>query len=317
MEPEKSNTQTALKIEHILEKGSGRENEDHLVMGQNLFGVFDGATSLDNARFDDANSDTPGTGGGIAAATAGHIFSQNHYPLPQLGRSANNAILAKMKIHNVRLDQPASRWSTSAAVVRILENRLEWLQTGDSYILLIYEDNSHKILVNQEDHDYETLCMLKKETEKSFSNPAIKKQVDKIRSNMNKTYGVLNGDPMAEKFMHTGFVSLDGVQTILLFTDGLTIPSEAPKREKNFTLLVDVFQRLGLKGLHHYIRQLEQEDPKLAKFPRFKCHDDIAAIAIHPTISWTGAEQQIPNQIPKQPLQHHSQGREEGLLLTD
>jgi len=286
MDPEQTDKQkTALKIEHILEKGSGRENEDSLIIEKNLFGVFDGATSLDNACFDDTDFNTPGTGGGIAAATAGHIFSQNHYPLHQLGRSANNAILAKMKIHNVRLDRPASRWSTSAAVVRILENRLEWLQTGDSYILLIYEDNSHKILVDQKDHDYETLCMLKKEAEKSFSNPAIKRQVDKIRSNMNKTYGVLNGDPMAEKFMHTGFVSLDHVKTILLFTDGLSIPSEAPKRKKNFAPLVDVYQRLGLKGLHQYIRQLEQQDPKLAKFPRFKCHDDIAAIAIHPITS--------------------------------
>ncbi len=275
-------TNTDLEIEYILEKGSGRVNEDTLVMEKNLFGVFDGATSLDNACFDDADFDDMGTGGLIAASTAGQIFSQNHYPLSQLGRSANNAILAKMKVQNVRLNIPASRWSTSAAVVRIFEDRVEWLQTGDSYILLIYEDNSHRVLVDQEDHDYETLCMLKREKDKSFSNPAIKTQVNKIRSGMNKTYGVLNGDPCAEKFMHTGFVSIDRVQTILLFTDGLTLPSETPKKKKKFTPLVDIFLYRGLKGLHQYIRQTEKKDPTLAKFPRFKCHDDIAAIAIHP-----------------------------------
>ncbi len=268
---------TNLKVEHILEKGSSRVNEDSLIMEKNLFGVFDGATSLDNADFDDMK-----TGGLIAASTAGQVFSQNHYPLSRLGKSANNAILAKMKIHNVRLNRPSSRWSTSAAVVRILENRLEWLQTGDSYILLIYDDNSHRVLVDQEDHDFETLCMIKEEENKTFSNPAIKAQVDKIRSGMNKTYGVLNGDPGAEKFMRTGFVSLEGVQTILLFTDGLTLPSETPEKKKNFTPLVDVLQGLGLKGLHQYIRQMEKSDPKLSQFPRFKCHDDIAAIAIHP-----------------------------------
>lgn len=271
-----------IKIEHILEKGSGRVNEDRLVMGKNLFGVFDGATSLDNACFDDTNFDEMKTGGLMAASTAEQVFARNRYPLKQLGRSANNAILAKMKIHNVQINRPTSRWSTSAAVVRILDNRLEWLQTGDSYILLVYDDNSHQVLVDREDHDYETLCLLKKETDKTLANPAVKTQVEKIRSCMNKTYGILNGDPAAENFMHTGFVSLDRVRTVLLFTDGLSLPSETPSRRKDFTPLVGAFQRLGLKGLHQHIRTMEKQDSRLCRFPRFKCHDDIAAIAIHP-----------------------------------
>ncbi len=273
---------TQIKIEHILEKGSGRVNEDRMVMGKNLFGVFDGATSLDNDFFDDTDFDVMKTGGLIAASTAEQVFAQNHFPLKQLGRYANNAILDKMKIHNVQINRPASRWSTSAAVVRVLGNRLEWLQTGDSYVLLVYDDNSHRVLVDREDHDYETLCMLKKESDKTLSNPAVKTQVEKIRSCMNKTYGVLNGDPAAENFMHTGFVSLNRVQTVLLFTDGLSLPSEIPARRKNFTPLVDAFQRLGLKGLHQHIRKIEKQDSRLCRFPRFKCHDDIAAIAIHP-----------------------------------
>ena len=271
-----------IKIEHILEKGSGRVNEDRLVMGKNLFGVFDGATSLDNDFFNDADVAVMKTGGLMAASTAEQVFARNHFPLKQLGRSANNAILAKMKIHNIPINRPASRWSTSAAVVRILGNRLEWLQTGDSYILLVYDDNSHRVLVDREDHDYETLCMLKTESDKTLANPAVKTQVEKIRSRMNKTYGVLNGDPAAENFMHTGFVSLDRVQTVLLFTDGLSIPSETPTKKKDFTPLVDAFQRLGLTGLHQHIRTIEKQDSQLCRFPRFKCHDDIAAIAIHP-----------------------------------
>jgi len=268
--------QANIKIEHILEKGSGRINEDRLVMGKNLFGVFDGATSLDGACFGDGC-----TGGGIAADTARQVFSRNHYPLNFLGRSANAAILAKMKNHKVRLNRPENRWSTSAAVVRISDNCLEWLQTGDAFVILIHKDNSHRVLVDQEDHDFETLCLLKKEQNKTLSNPVLKTQVKKIRSNMNKTYGVLNGDPEAEKFMHTGFAGLDRVQTILLFTDGLAVPSEMPEKKKKFTPLVDLFQRKGLKGLHRHIRQREKQDPNLNRFPRFKCHDDIAAIAIH------------------------------------
>ena len=279
--------ESQIKIEHILEKGSGRVNEDRMVIGKNLFGVFDGATSLDNAyfgnkAFDDRNFDLMKTGGLIAARTAEQVFARNHFPLKQLGRSANNAILNKMKLHKVQINRPASRWSTSAAVVRIIENRLEWLQTGDSYILLVYDDNSHRVLVDRQDHDYETLCMLKKETDKTFSNPTVKTQVEKIRSGMNKTYGILNGDPAAENFMHTGFVSLDRVQTVLIFTDGLSLPNETPTRKKDFTPLVEAFQQMGLAALHQHIRKMEKQDPQLCRFPRFKCHDDIAAIAIHP-----------------------------------
>ncbi len=41
-----------MKIETILEKGSARLNEDTLVVQGNLFGVFDGATSLNKTVFE-------------------------------------------------------------------------------------------------------------------------------------------------------------------------------------------------------------------------------------------------------------------------
>jgi len=43
-----------MKIETIVEKGSNRLNEDNLVVEDNLFEVFDGATSLDKAFFEKA-----------------------------------------------------------------------------------------------------------------------------------------------------------------------------------------------------------------------------------------------------------------------
>ena len=38
-------------VETLLEKGSGELNEDVLLRADDLFGVFDGATSLDKRRF--------------------------------------------------------------------------------------------------------------------------------------------------------------------------------------------------------------------------------------------------------------------------
>ncbi|CCK78912.1 protein phosphatase 2C domain-containing protein [Desulfobacula toluolica] len=264
-----------MKIEHILEKGSGRLNEDAVVLEKNLYGVFDGASSLDNDLFEGDK-----TGGLIASSTASHIFSKNHFPLLKLGCQANQAILSKMMAQQVDLNRRHSLWSTSAAVVRLHKNTLEWLQTGDSYIIVIYTDDSYKVLVEQEDHDYETLMMLKRI--KSCQALEFKLQVKKIRANMNKTYGVLNGEPDALDFVNSGSLPLNHVKTILLFTDGLQLPSSTPEKKRCFDRFVTLYQKLGLTGLKNHIRKVESLDPEIQHYPRFKCHDDIAAIAIHP-----------------------------------
>ena len=97
---------------------------------------------------------------------------------------------------------------------------------------------------------------------------------------MNVTYGVLNGEEEAEPFLNQGTESLDRVRDVLLFTDGLSIPSQTPEKRRDFTPLVEDYLSLGLEGLKIKIREKEKEDPLCRTFPRFKCHDDIAAIAL-------------------------------------
>jgi len=264
-----------MEIEHILEKGSGRLNEDALIIENNIYGVFDGASSLDTAFFEGHK-----TGGLMASSTAGNVFSKNHFPLLQLGCQANHAILSKMMTHKVDLSRRQGLWSTSAAVVRLHKDKIEWLQTGDSYIIVLYKNGSHKILVEREDHDYETLLMLKKNNFQK--TPAFQNQIKKIRLDMNKTYGVFNGEKDAIAFVNSGFLDLADVKTILLFTDGLQVPSPNPEKRRNYQEFIDLYQSLGLYGLKNHIRGIEVLDPDIKNYPRFKCHDDIAAIAIHP-----------------------------------
>ena len=59
------------KVETLLEKGSGELNEDVLLETDDLFGVFDGATSLDRRRFADGLS-----GGLLAARIAASTFQE-------------------------------------------------------------------------------------------------------------------------------------------------------------------------------------------------------------------------------------------------
>ncbi|MFA5904875.1 MAG: protein phosphatase 2C domain-containing protein [Desulfobacula sp.] len=266
-----------MKIEYILEKGTGHLNEDAVVIEKNLFGVFDGATSLDRKTFENGK-----TGGCLASSEAGSVFRKNHFPLVDLARGANKAIYNRMMEYGVDLSRKENLWSTSAAVIRLKDSMLEWVQTGDAYIILVFHDGSHKVLVEQGDHDYETLCLwpAKKDAGDTGMERALADQIKKKRCEMNLTYGVLNGEDKAIDFLHHGYEPLDQVKDILLFTDGLSIPTELPEKKKNFSPLVDLYQTLGLGNLKNRIRQMEDLDPQCSRYPRFKPHDDIAAISI-------------------------------------
>jgi len=195
-----------MKIETILEKGSARLNEDTLVAQDNLFGVFDGATSLNKTVFEKGK-----TGGFIASSAARSVFATNHFPLKELADTANQAIHQHMFRHGVDLTRKENLWSTSAAVVRIQDHTLEWVQTGDAQIILIYQDNTHEVLVDREDHDYDTLCLwpAREKSDPSGTDTRISEQIRKKRAEMNLTYGVLNGEPHAMDFLNRGRKYLD------------------------------------------------------------------------------------------------------------
>ncbi len=98
---------------------------------------------------------------------------------------------------------------------------------------------------------------------------------------MNLDYGVFNGEPEAINFLKTGNHDLTYVSNILLFTDGLLMPNEKPWEERAYDEQVDLFRQSGLKGLRDQIRSIEATDLKCCTYPRFKTHDDIAAVAIN------------------------------------
>lgn len=266
-----------MKTEYIHEQGAGHINEDALSLNGNMFAVFDGATSLNKKTFGDGK-----TGGFYASRLARQVFKHNNDSLHKLAEKANAAILDKMLEKGVNVSDKTALWSTSAAVVRINKNTIEWIQTGDSLLMLIYNDGSYKIPIKRYDHDTETLLMWKSmanQTDKRIFD-ALKDQIKHVRSEMNVTYGVLNGENSYSDFINSGSESLEGVAHILLFTDGLFIPSEDPANSGNFDTFVDLFHKGGLPAIRNHVRDLEASDPGCRTYPRFKPHDDIAAVSI-------------------------------------
>ncbi len=262
-----------MNIEHILEQGSGPRNEDCLVMDRGIFGVFDGATSLVGARHEGGAS-----GGEMASSIASRAFLRNHHPLLRLGEEANDAIRAGMESCRVDISSRRGLWSTSAAVVRLRDGGIEWFRTGDCQVVFIDGDGGFKVAAAGEDHDYPTLCKIR---ERGRSHPEVQALIETVREGMNRDYGVLNGEREAVGFFRTGVEPAGNVKSVLLFTDGLDVPCAAPARHKDFSCLVGMARDLGLRGLRDHVRGREESDPGIELYPRFKKHDDIAAIAIH------------------------------------
>ena len=89
-----------MHIETILEQGRGPLNEDTLIAQNNIYGVFDGATSLDEKKTGPEDHRRP-----FSCPNRVQVFSKNHFPLKRLGCEANDAIRSKLNALQVDLEK--------------------------------------------------------------------------------------------------------------------------------------------------------------------------------------------------------------------
>lgn len=263
-------------IERVLDQGSGQINEDKLVCAHNLFGVFDGSSSLVPDLFDGK------TGAWWASHLVSSTFSQNDASLFNLGKRANSILEQTMTEMGVESSDKLQCWSTSVAAFQVKDDSVSWIQSGDSQVLAIYADGDFQLLTPYHNHDKETLQLLKQLYLEGDPDPqgSLRPQVENIRRQMNQNYGVLNGEPLALDFLQLGSTALKGVSHLLVFTDGLFPPGEDPEYQPDFRWVTDHFLQGGLSQVKEEVRALEDSDPDCQRYPRFKKHDDIAAIAV-------------------------------------
>ncbi|MFA4819460.1 MAG: protein phosphatase 2C domain-containing protein [Candidatus Aenigmatarchaeota archaeon] len=264
-----------MKVDFVFDEGSSKE--DTYLIGQNIFGVFDGANSIN--KFFDENGKS---GGLMAASIVRDEFAANKGTLKEMAIKANNILRKKMISNNIDVSDKASLWCTTAAAVRIKNKTFEWLHVADSLILVIYMDDSFKLLAHDYDHDRGAMIVWKKLAQEKRKNihDIIWKKTPHTRFKSNEAYGMINGEEKFSKFILTGEENLENVKHILIFTDGLILPKEDPEKEDNFNAFVRLFLKGGLKNVMQYVRDLEKDDPECWKYPRYKQYDDITAISI-------------------------------------
>jgi hypothetical protein len=276
--PDFSHSRSSGGLQSLHIKGSSHVNEDVLLMGGETYGVFDGATSLQPIGLKGGK-----TGGLLAATIAAETFKQDtNLSLHTVAVEANGRIAAVQRDVGDRNGDRSGFWSTSMGVVRVKDNLLEYCQSGDSIILLLLKDGGYRIITSDVDIDRETLTMWK---DMDWSDgirihEALADQIRTTRQRMNVDYGVLNGEPEAIQFLKHGAVDLSEVRDVILCTDGLFLPREEPALEQDWSLFIDLYEKGGLNRIHDHIRTLQESDPDCRRFPRFKKHDDIAALAL-------------------------------------
>lgn len=229
------------KVERAYQAGGARPCEDQLICAGDLFGVFDGSSSLVPDLYDGW------TGAWWASHLVSSEFARNDAPLLDLSARANDRLRVAMVNDGVPYDDKLACWSTSAAVVKVQEDRLEWVQIGDSQIIAIDASGGYRLLSEYRNHDRLTLRRLKSLFEQDDPDPhgTLRPYIERVRLQMNRQYGAMNGDREALNFLKPGRCSLQGIRHVLLFTDGLLPPAENPDEDHDLQWLVDLYLEGG------------------------------------------------------------------------
>lgn len=269
--------------ETLLEKGSGRFNEDELAFNDTTCVVCDGATSLQRA----AEQCLPGTSGGQQAARIGAaaFTAANGIDLHESARRANELIRAQMLKAGMELNRREQLWSTSLVAVRIHNHRVDWCQIGDCMILLIFNDGSSRVLTPLPAQDEQVLKNWQAigADKQGSIHQILAAEIAAVRRQTNRTFGSLNGEDEALDFLVQGSFEDERISDILLFTDGLFPPNPDPAMSFDQDKLVSLYRSAGLGKVRDYIRGVQRDDPRCLRYPRFKMFDDIGAIALRRT----------------------------------
>jgi serine/threonine protein phosphatase PrpC len=264
--------------ESLLERGSGPLNEDALAIGRDVCIVCDGATSLASSPAPESLS-----GGRYAAnLTIDAFIDSTGLTLEERACLANKKIAEGMSACGIDQADRARLWSTSFAAVQVSGHTLHWCQSGDCTILLLYRDGSSRRVTPLPGQDSEVLARWQQlgGAKETTIHQLLGEQIAAVRRKMNRTFGSLNGEPEAMEFLACGTEDIEPVAEIILFTDGLFPPSPDPHSPFDENKFISLYRSGGLRGVREVIRNIQRGDPGCFRYPRFKLHDDIAAVSL-------------------------------------
>lgn len=270
------------EVTFVTDTGVTGLNEDAYIINDKdkVYGVFDGASSLVPYRSKDNK-----TGAYIASHIAADVFNKHlsGSSILDLARTANELVEQEHTAAGIDSSDPINRFCSTVIVLHIIDDsRAEILQLGDSIALVIDKVGTVTLPVTFKDLDQANLQKWKQFTDQGVSDKweRVLPDVKALRARANIGYGLINGDAKIDKFLHVTPVDLTNVRSILLLSDGMYPPKTDPSLPEDWELLATLYERGGLEAVLKHVRDLENSDPTLSKYPRYKHHDDATGIAL-------------------------------------
>jgi len=271
-------------VESIIRQGQGACNEDALLLTPEagVFGVIDGVSGL--TPFRDAKGRTAGR---IASELVASCFAgAGGADLERTTLEANARLRGEMERLKGRSEDAGSRWGAVHAVVRVDEDRVAWVQSGDCMVYAVYEDGVVRAVTRDsvESHDERALALWRREYPGEWERRARPPEVtEALRANRRRAnrpggYSVINGDDALARHLESGKLARSGLAHLLLVTDGIY-----PWREEHRSSPAEWVQAVIAGGLETYVNDLEafeQEDPECRIVQRFKRSDDKTGILL-------------------------------------
>lgn len=276
--------------EEISKKGVGVLNEDAIIMHPkaNLYGALDGVSSL--VPYLNSKKET---GGFIAANLVKNYFESVTDPgsLKDHMIEVNDLLREQMVLANIDLEKKEELWGAALAIVRIQDDGVEFIQTGDCMILAVYANEEVRPLTWRQVSHLEAPAFAKWQegitkglkSQKELHETVIDTiRKNRYRANTDGGYGVLNGEKAAVRFFEYGKINLTYLKHIILLTDGMFLPTNIVPEQSSYWSFVA--QRILNKGIKLYTQELielEDSDPECIQHIRFKKSDDKTAMVIN------------------------------------
>lgn len=275
-------------MESYTRQGVGKLNEDAVVINERLgiYGVLDGSTSL--VPFEMNNGKTGGFLASRFVKNNIESIEESSSLLSVLDR-ANRCLGEEMKNHGIAIDEKEQLWCTAASIIQVTNHHLYFAQTGDTMILVVYEDGIRVLTQPQIEHvdrmaSEKWIKLIKsgvRSQKELFAGIKDQLKANRYLANTPDGYGVLNGEDSAVEFVEYGRVNRQGIMHVLLFTDGLFLPKEVVPDETHYwKFIANMLVRKGLKGYIDDLVALEETDPECIQYPRFKKSDDKTAMML-------------------------------------
>lgn len=267
-----------MKIQVVSRQGSAEWNEDAFVVRESagIYGVFDGATSLNGYR--DENGET---GGSIASRLMKRFWEDlteeeaSRIQMTEALLAANDGLRTAMLERGIDTRDPSSQWMTGAAIVRIGHRRIEYAQVGDCTLAAVYEDGSVRVLSRDSVAFLDRLAL---NSPAELRSGIIAR--NRLLANTPDGYPCLNGDPRVADYLEYGSIHRIRVQGLLLLTDGLFDLTAHRSDQPDLSRIVSFVLDQSLDDYVDWLVRVEHDDHDCVNYPRFKLSDDKTGIWI-------------------------------------